>query len=163
MSNRRNRRSRTCSGESCLTPGSAASPFMSVTTDQYSLYTGNSFMPMKMKKPTTTSTIRKLINVRPDCFLTDFMESPATGLIDRHRRPAAATLVYDGSQSGKIHSAVLAIPVHPDQEGLAHQMVFRHEVPVAAVLAVVAIVAHHEVVAFRHRPDAFADAPALHP
>src|SRR5690349_2243853 len=42
------------------------------------------------------------------------------------------------------------IPVPPDEECLAADVVVRHETPVSAVFAVVAIVAHHEVVARRY-------------
>src|SRR5690606_35373095 len=56
------------------------------------------------------------------------------------------------------HAAVGRIPVQPDEERLAHQVLLRYRTPVAAVVAVVAVVAHHEVVPFRHHELSF-DAP----
>src|SRR3569832_2768295 len=43
-------------------------------------------------------------------------------------------------------------PVHPDHEGLAHQIALGHKAPGTAVVAVVAVVAHGEVTALRHLP-----------
>ena len=42
------------------------------------------------------------------------------------------------------------VPVEPDEECPAADVVIGHEAPVAAVVAVVAVVAHHQVVARRH-------------
>src|SRR5690242_14823467 len=42
------------------------------------------------------------------------------------------------------------VPVEPDEEGLAPDVVVRDESPVAAVVAVVPVVAHHEIMAGRH-------------
>src|ERR1700736_3705166 len=46
------------------------------------------------------------------------------------------------------------LPVHPDPDGVPDQVVLRHESDVgeAAVLAVVAVVTHEEIVAGRHHP-----------
>src|SRR5512141_468005 len=41
------------------------------------------------------------------------------------------------------------VPVPPDEERLATDVIVGHESPISAVLAVVAIVAHHEVTALR--------------
>src|SRR5688572_21068302 len=46
------------------------------------------------------------------------------------------------------------IEVHPDQERLAAQVLLRQEAPVSAVLAIITIVAHHEIVTRRHHPFA---------
>src|SRR5690606_19921662 len=40
--------------------------------------------------------------------------------------------------------------VHPDEKGPAHDVLVGHEAPIAAVQAVVAVIAHHEIVAFGH-------------
>src|SRR5512141_1189764 len=42
------------------------------------------------------------------------------------------------------------VPVEPDEEGPAADMVVRHEAPIPAVVAVVAVVAHHEVMTGWH-------------
>src|ERR1700693_3955529 len=42
------------------------------------------------------------------------------------------------------------VPVPPAPKCLPADMIRRHEAPVAAVFAVVAIVAHHEILAWRH-------------
>ena len=45
--------------------------------------------------------------------------------------------------------------VHPDDECLADDITVWHEAPVAAVGAVVAVVAHHEILASRHDAGEF--------
>ena len=47
-------------------------------------------------------------------------------------------------------NALEVAKVHPDDECLAHDITVWHEAPVAAVGAVVAVVAHHEILAGRH-------------
>src|SRR6266496_1840908 len=42
------------------------------------------------------------------------------------------------------------VPVEPDEERLAADVVVRHETPVPAVVAVIAIVTHHQVLTGRH-------------
>src|SRR5450759_2148362 len=42
------------------------------------------------------------------------------------------------------------VPVPPDEECLATNMVVRHKAPVTAVFAVIPVVAHHEVLSRRH-------------
>src|SRR5690349_17956521 len=56
----------------------------------------------------------------------------------------------------EIHATRLFVPVEPDQEGLAAEVLLRQEVhrPETAVLAIITIVAHHEIVAGRHHPFA---------
>src|SRR5882757_375787 len=46
----------------------------------------------------------------------------------------------------------LRVPIEPDSCGFADQILFGHEAPDTAVLAVVAVVAHHEVLPGRHVP-----------
>src|ERR1700743_1272990 len=48
-------------------------------------------------------------------------------------------------------AGALRIPVEPDTGRLADQVRLGHEAPDPAILAVVAIVAHHEIVSGRHR------------
>src|ERR1700733_8597901 len=61
--------------------------------------------------------------------------------------------------------SVTSIEIKPDSDRLTHQILLRNEsrslriVLPAAVLAVVAVVAHEEVVAGRHRPFPARDAP----
>src|SRR5437870_464635 len=42
------------------------------------------------------------------------------------------------------------VPVEPDEERPASDMIIRHKTPVSAVVAIVAIVAYHEIVARRY-------------
>src|SRR5690554_6762285 len=65
--------------------------------------------------------------------------------------PASFDSITD---SAKVDTASGAIPVHPDAHGLADQVLLRNEAPGAAVERLVAVVAHDEVMAFRH-PDRF--------
>src|SRR5690606_2837709 len=48
------------------------------------------------------------------------------------------------------------ILVHPDHNGLTHNIGLRHHSPFAAVCTVVTIVTHHEIVTRRHYPAAAA-------
>src|SRR5579859_2928583 len=54
------------------------------------------------------------------------------------------------------------IDVHPDKESPAYQVSLRHEAPIAAVVAVVPVVAHGEILAFRHCPFALMAESARH-
>src|ERR1700694_1504342 len=64
-------------------------------------------------------------------------------------------LVNVGANAAPDRAArTLQIPIEPDSRGFADQMILRDEAPDTAVLAVVAIVAHHEVLAGRHFNDA---------
>src|SRR5690606_15260610 len=83
----------------------------------------------------------KPISVRP--LWLRFMSCPGD------LRNAAADAV-------EIDPARAAVPVHPHQEGLPAQVAGRQEAPVAAVLAIITIVAHHEIVARRDDPLALA-------
>src|ERR1700730_8328089 len=40
------------------------------------------------------------------------------------------------------------IPVEPDEKRFAANVIIRHETPVAAVVAVVAVITHHEIATF---------------
>src|SRR5690606_805985 len=53
------------------------------------------------------------------------------------------------TERGQIPTRLL---VHPDGEGLADDILFRHRAPHTAVRTVVAVVAHHEIVPLRHYP-----------
>src|SRR5690606_20139767 len=67
---------------------------------------------------------------------------------------AAARMLLDAlADPGEVDTP---IDIHPDQERLAPQVLFRQEAPVSAVFTVVAIVAHHEIVARGHHPLALA-------
>ncbi|SRN47895.1 Uncharacterised protein [Shigella flexneri] len=46
----------------------------------------------------------------------------------------------------------MLIEAHPDSRGPTDQIRFRHKAPVTAVRAVVAVVAHHEVLSRRNNP-----------
>src|SRR5690554_6720778 len=63
-------------------------------------------------------------------------------------RPVAPAGLLDAPYAGETGQA--AIPVHPDREGTTDDVLLRHAAPVAAVVGVVAVIAHGEVVAFRH-------------
>ena len=40
--------------------------------------------------------------------------------------------------------------MHPDRKGAPYDILFGHEAPVATVVGVVAVIPHHEVMAFGH-------------
>src|SRR5574340_328205 len=93
---------------------------------------------MSFKPVMLTSTRRNAPKINPKklnprCFagIALFIPLPS-GSVDRQPDPL---------QIGKIH---------PDEERLADDLVVRHEPPVAAVAAVVAIVAEHEVMSVGH-------------
>src|SRR5450759_4936756 len=68
--------------------------------------------------------------------------------------PAAApALLYSFSAPGLFNRHPYAVQIReiqPDEKGLADDLVVRNESPITAVTAVVAIVAHHEVLPCRH-------------
>src|SRR5258707_6492896 len=81
---------------------------------------------MTARKPSTARVMMSPVNETPRCFP---MNSPLSILFDA---------VADS----------LEVPeVHPHQESAALDVVVRHESPVAAVAALVAVVSHHEIVA----------------
>src|SRR5688500_8326123 len=53
------------------------------------------------------------------------------------------------------------VPVHPDHERPADQVLLRHEAPETAVRAAVAIVSHREIMAGRHLPAALVADPGV--
>src|SRR5690606_25583177 len=65
------------------------------------------------------------------------------------RNPAADPAPVDPARRA-------ADEVHPDQERLPAQLALRQRTPKPAVVAAVAVVAHHEILAFRHPPFALA-------
>src|SRR3546814_16188669 len=50
------------------------------------------------------------------------------------------------AQARKINATGLTVPVHPDRKCPPNQILFRHEAPKAPVLAIIAIITHHEIV-----------------
>ncbi len=48
-----------------------------------------------------------------------------------------------------------SIEIHPHQHSASDKICLGHKSPVATVITVVAVVAHHEVLAFRHRKLTF--------
>src|SRR6476469_2335514 len=102
-----------------------------------------------MNTPTIPSTTMKLARVMPCCWR----------LMTLSPRVFTRTISPDWRADARGIERTRANPafaVQPDQEGLAAQVGLRQEAPVSAVLAVVAIVAHHEIVAGRDRPLAVA-------
>jgi hypothetical protein len=47
-------------------------------------------------------------------------------------------------------TAIRYIPRKPDKKGPAYDILVRHEAPVATVIAVIAVITHDEILAFRH-------------
>ncbi len=43
-----------------------------------------------------------------------------------------------------------AVPVHPDAKGTPDNVLFRNEAPVTAIVGIIPVVAHHEIVTRRH-------------
>src|SRR5690606_15612512 len=106
---------------------------------------------------TTASTTMNPTRVMPLCFC--LMSPTPLNICFRNRpKPRASTnAVADAREVDP------TIDVHPDQERLAPQVAFRQEAPVSAVFAVVAIVAHHEILPFRDHPLAFPRIPERQP
>src|SRR5690554_1259757 len=75
------------------------------------------------------------------------------------RRPCCLASADPLANAREIHAAV---DVHPDQECPPTQALLRQVAPVSAVLAVVAVVAHHEIVTRRNRPLALAGIAERH-
>ena len=63
---------------------------------------------------------------------------------------AASKLLDNRADARKIDATGLAVPIHPDCKRPPNQLIFRHEAPEAPVLAIIAIIAHHEIVPCRH-------------
>src|SRR5215470_2821649 len=98
------------------------------------MYDGTMRKPMIATVTKTRATNRNPMKVRPDCCRVRMIPLPSAN--------AAA-------DSLECQTAYV-IPVEPDEKRLAPDVVVGHEAPVAAVVAVVAVVAHHEVLSGRH-------------
>src|SRR2546423_14558898 len=57
---------------------------------------------------------------------------------------------FTAYRSLKRSDAFQVAEIHPDEEGLADDVLVRHEAPETRIHRVVAVVAHHEVVTLRH-------------
>src|SRR5688572_13338576 len=100
-----------------------------------------------MNRPATARTMTNPMRVMPRCFCF-------TRLLPYVRKlPLSADARTDALE---FHATVNA---HPDQECLAPQLPLGQHAPVSAVVAMVAIVAHHEIVTRRHFPVA---SPRVH-
>src|SRR3546814_19883886 len=101
-------------------------------------------MPMYAAKPTTSSTIMKLIRVMARCVR--FLSSPPVYGVLRSRNPVAdprrVEIVL--AQAGD------AVAVQPAQEGLAPDVLFGQVSPEPAVIASITIAAHEEIVPGRN-------------
>src|SRR5690606_8285560 len=107
-------------------------------------------MPMYAVKPTTASTTRKPTRLRPPC-LRFIANSPRTPCVLLDRRPDPPRIETPRAEP--------ALAVQPDQEGLSAEVLLRQEMglgPEPAVLAIITIVAHDEIVAIGHGPLALA-------
>src|SRR5688500_11422799 len=99
------------------------------------MYEGTTRKPTIAKKITTAATSMKPRIVSPRCVL------PGCRIPLPLPNPAADTLEREARD---------VVPVEPDEEGASPDVVVGNESPVAAVVARVPVVAHHEVVACRH-------------
>src|SRR5512133_3735661 len=119
--------------------------------------------PSMTTATTTAATNRNPPNVMPRCPRVGAAYERAAhwggctrssaGCIEGPPRCAPFTvpapLAYAGADALEREAADV-VPVEPDEERPTANMIIRHEAPVAAVVAVVAVVAHHEVVALGH-------------
>src|SRR5690554_4553741 len=110
-----------------------------------------------MNTPTTASTTMNPTRVMPLCFC---LMSPTPLNVCFRTRPKPRASANAVAYTREIDPA---IDVHPYQERLAPQVALRKEAPVSTVLAVVAIVTHHEILPFRYNPLAFARIPEWQP
>src|SRR5277367_6318360 len=73
--------------------------------------------------------------------------------LSRALEAAVASLLYGGADPAPRRSAgALRIPVEPDTGRLTDQVRLGHEAPDPAILAVVAIVTHHQILSRRDHP-----------
>src|SRR5207342_1301038 len=114
------------------------------------MYIGTTFMPTKMKMPATARIRMNPSRVIPRCVR--FMLSPSP----RSRGVACAVLRDVRADPREIHATGIHVEIQPDQEGLSAEVFLRQEVrrPESAVLRIITIVAHDEIVAGRHHPFA---------
>src|ERR1700741_4714796 len=94
------------------------------------MYGGPIFIATSATKTRTTRMMIRPMMLRPCCRLRICLASPASA-----ERTEASQLV----------------PVEPDEERAADDVLVGHESPSAAVARVVPVVAHAEVMARRHR------------
>ncbi len=64
-------------------------------------------------------------------------------------------LFQDGAETTERNTVILPVPVHPDEKGLANQIGFRHGTPITTVIAVIAVITHHKIVALRNHKYVF--------
>src|ERR1051326_5455794 len=99
--------------------------------ERNSMYDGMTFMPKSATTARRISTTLSPIRLTPSCLPFMLMVPSPVCLLERPEPPQL-------------------VQVQPDEEGLADDVLVGHEAPDAAVARVVAVVAHHEVVAWRH-------------
>src|SRR5258705_12510494 len=96
-------------------------------------------MPIIANTMSTAAPAMSPPRLMPSCFLRMFVSPwlPITGMPPLAERTEAAQLAQ----------------VEPDEEGLADDILVRHESPDPAVARIVPVVAHHEIMARRHATD----------
>src|SRR6476661_1874282 len=104
------------------------------------MYAGATRNPIITQITTTVATNRNPIIDNPRCRTRSRIASSLSN-------PAADALE---------HEARNVVPVEPDEERAPAKVVVRHEAPVPAVVAAIAIIAHHEIVSGRHLAREFA-------
>src|SRR3989344_5389579 len=113
-------------------------------------YGGNSLKKRKSVKASTPSTNKRPHMVMPDCSLRFcIMRTPRDRSYCQTSLNGRADTVPDNTLPEPFVLAV-HIPTEPDKERLANQVLVRHEAPITAVVAVVAVVAHDEIFPLRH-------------
>src|ERR1700716_1994792 len=90
--------------------------------------------------PTGTNNMSHPTKVTPVCFER----------IDISRRFPVTSLDCRTEPAPRRAARTLEVPIEPDSRRFADQIVLGHEAPHPPVLAVVPVVAHHEVAALRH-------------
>src|SRR6266705_3374064 len=103
---------------------------MTFCTVYHSMYAGTVRAPTITAMTATMATKRKPVIVSPRCAWRWFMfclQSPDRAADPPERQTADV------------------VPVEPYKKRLAADMIIRHETPIAAVVTVVAVIAHHEI------------------
>src|SRR6185436_4099048 len=104
------------------------------------MYAGVTRNPIITQTTTTVATNRNPIIDNPSCRtrsrMVPSLSNPAADALEREARNV--------------------VPVEPDEERAPAQVIVRHEAPVPAVVAAIAIIAHHEVISRRHLAGEFA-------
>src|SRR3989344_7286937 len=111
-----------------------------------STYGGNNLKPMNRKNPSTPSMNSRLQNVMPFwvsriCMVSSSWLNLVNGDADAVPDDTLPEPAFRRHR----------IPAEPDQECPADQVFVRHETPVTAVVALVAVIAHDEILPRRHR------------